>query len=426
MLFIASLLFMLVAFGVLYNLAKWLKACSRKREEKKRIERINKINEEKRAYIEKFRLVLGIPENSTEVGFDALFHWEDAQDCKNLVFSPAVSELSFQINSTNPFFCVNQDDKLGLNFKHYILNATFDITAPVSGVFEVLLPDKTWIKGGQTIAKIHTGAEYISELKRGFILSLQNNTEGNNYRKCEGIYGLLKRELSDDGGKLRFEKFFRWDTNDGYYTLIYAPVYENMKLHYYNFYTPNTGKLQHIYRNNEISLDVDYYSFGKMSSIKVPVEGILEYAVPSFVSADFISGINILKIDTNREAIEAFEREKKEEARRMEEIALQAEKQRIAEKIKKKQKRYELEKIVRQELIDSGELFGDQSKRPPIPRELVDAVYRRDGGRCVNCGSTENLQLDHIIPFSKGGATTIENLQLLCQKCNLEKSNHIG
>ena len=86
----------------------------------------------------------------------------------------------------------------------------------------------------------------------------------------------------------------------------------------------------------------------------------------------------------------------------------------------------QLEKIVRQELIDSGELFGDEPKRPPIPREIVDAVYKRDGGRCVYCGSTQNLQLDHIIPFSKGGATTLENMQLLCQKCNVEKSNKIG
>jgi 5-methylcytosine-specific restriction endonuclease McrA len=102
------------------------------------------------------------------------------------------------------------------------------------------------------------------------------------------------------------------------------------------------------------------------------------------------------------------------------------ERRRIAEKIKAKQRRRQLEKEIRQELIDSGELFGDKTKRPPIPREVADAVWRRDGGRCVYCGSTENLQYDHIIPFSKGGATTLENLQLLCQKCNLDKSNHIG
>lgn len=101
-------------------------------------------------------------------------------------------------------------------------------------------------------------------------------------------------------------------------------------------------------------------------------------------------------------------------------------KERIAAKIKEQYRIKQLEKIVRQELIESGELFGEQPKRPPIPREIVDAVYKRDGGRCVYCGATENLQLDHIIPFSKGGATSLENLQLLCQKCNIEKSNKIG
>lgn len=102
------------------------------------------------------------------------------------------------------------------------------------------------------------------------------------------------------------------------------------------------------------------------------------------------------------------------------------EKTEIAERIKEKYRKRQLEKIVRQELIDSGELLGEQPKRPPIPREIVDAVYKRDGGRCVYCGSAQNIQLDHIIPFSKGGATTLENLQLLCQKCNIGKSNKIG
>lgn len=107
-------------------------------------------------------------------------------------------------------------------------------------------------------------------------------------------------------------------------------------------------------------------------------------------------------------------------------IIREQEKKEIAQRIKDKYRRRQLEKLVRQELIDSGELFGDQPKRPRIPREVVDAVYKRDGGRCVYCGSTNDLQLDHIIPFSKGGATTVENLQLLCRKCNIEKSNKIG
>lgn len=119
------------------------------------------------------------------------------------------------------------------------------------------------------------------------------------------------------------------------------------------------------------------------------------------------------------------EEREKELQKRMKEKE-EREKAAIARKLKERQRKRDLEKIVTQEMIDSGELFGEQQKRPFIPREVVDAIYRRDGGRCVYCGSTENLQIDHIIPFSKGGSSNIENLQLLCQKCNLEKSNHIG
>ena len=102
------------------------------------------------------------------------------------------------------------------------------------------------------------------------------------------------------------------------------------------------------------------------------------------------------------------------------------EKEEIKQRILEKQKRRNLEKQVLQELINEGEIFPEANKRPPIPRELVNAVWNRDGGKCVYCGSNKNIHIDHIIPFSKGGATTLENLQMLCQKCNLEKSDKIG
>lgn len=104
----------------------------------------------------------------------------------------------------------------------------------------------------------------------------------------------------------------------------------------------------------------------------------------------------------------------------------QIEKDKVKAKLLEKKKKREIEKLALQELIDEGELFPESNKRPPIPKDVVDAVWNRDGGKCVYCGSNENLHLDHIIPFSKGGDTSIENLQLLCQKCNLEKSNKIG
>jgi 5-methylcytosine-specific restriction endonuclease McrA len=43
--------------------------------------------------------------------------------------------------------------------------------------------------------------------------------------------------------------------------------------------------------------------------------------------------------------------------------------------------------------------------------------------KCVYCGSDDNIQLDHIIPLSKGGPDTIDNLVYACKQCNLSKGN---
>ena len=61
-----------------------------------------------------------------------------------------------------------------------------------------------------------------------------------------------------------------------------------------------------------------------------------------------------------------------------------------------------------------------------IPAQIKQEVWKRDKGRCVLCGSRENLHFDHIIPFSKGGSSsTAKNIQLLCAKCNLSKHDKI-
>lgn len=59
--------------------------------------------------------------------------------------------------------------------------------------------------------------------------------------------------------------------------------------------------------------------------------------------------------------------------------------------------------------------------RGAIPDDLKQYVWLRDGGRCRQCGNQHELQYDHIIPVSMGGATTAENLQILCGPCNRRK-----
>lgn len=64
-------------------------------------------------------------------------------------------------------------------------------------------------------------------------------------------------------------------------------------------------------------------------------------------------------------------------------------------------------------------------RRHGISREVKNAVWRRDRGCCVECGSKEHLEYDHIIPHSKGGSDTERNIQLLCMKCNRAKHAQI-
>ncbi|HEY7293524.1 MAG TPA: HNH endonuclease signature motif containing protein [Dehalococcoidia bacterium] len=71
-------------------------------------------------------------------------------------------------------------------------------------------------------------------------------------------------------------------------------------------------------------------------------------------------------------------------------------------------------------------MYAEAAGRPvriAIPAELRRAVFERDGGRCVECGSTFDLQYDHVLPVARGGATTLENLQILCAECNRRKSD---
>jgi hypothetical protein len=61
--------------------------------------------------------------------------------------------------------------------------------------------------------------------------------------------------------------------------------------------------------------------------------------------------------------------------------------------------------------------------RQSIPRGVRNLVFLRDGGHCQLCGAVHNLEIAHIIPLSRGGSNTPQNLQVLCATCNRRKGN---
>jgi len=61
-----------------------------------------------------------------------------------------------------------------------------------------------------------------------------------------------------------------------------------------------------------------------------------------------------------------------------------------------------------------------------IPSAVKIEVWKRDGGKCAKCGSPNELHFDHIVPYSKGGSSLVaSNVQLLCIRHNLAKSDRI-
>jgi 5-methylcytosine-specific restriction endonuclease McrA len=63
-----------------------------------------------------------------------------------------------------------------------------------------------------------------------------------------------------------------------------------------------------------------------------------------------------------------------------------------------------------------------QWKVPPVSRR---EVLRRDNHTCQYCGSTRHLTLDHVLPRSKGGPHTWDNVVTACEKCNAAKGDRL-
>jgi 5-methylcytosine-specific restriction endonuclease McrA len=79
-------------------------------------------------------------------------------------------------------------------------------------------------------------------------------------------------------------------------------------------------------------------------------------------------------------------------------------------------------------LVEHGLLPGPTHQVPQEPSgrclkylKHTSFVLDRDGHKCVYCNSTRRLTLDHVIPQSRGGSDSPENLVACCKSCNSEK-----
>jgi len=71
--------------------------------------------------------------------------------------------------------------------------------------------------------------------------------------------------------------------------------------------------------------------------------------------------------------------------------------------------------------------FRDSKYTPRTPsQKLKVRVYESCGYACTRCGSKDNLHIDHVVPYSKGGKTIFENLTVLCGRCNLSKKDSLN
>lgn len=64
-------------------------------------------------------------------------------------------------------------------------------------------------------------------------------------------------------------------------------------------------------------------------------------------------------------------------------------------------------------------------KNGKISLEQWSEILAKNNHQCVKCKTDKRIEMDHIIPLSKGGAHSVENIQPLCRSCNASKGNKI-
>lgn len=98
-----------------------------------------------------------------------------------------------------------------------------------------------------------------------------------------------------------------------------------------------------------------------------------------------------------------------------------------ASKRQRRKERYRTDPVFRQKRIAEGRFAGKIRKarlrgsRGTFTRREWEDLCASYGNRCLCCGSEGPLTADHIVPVSKGGKNTIDNIQPLCMPCNSRK-----
>lgn len=181
-------------------------------------------------------------------------------------------------------------------------------------------------------------------------------------------------------------------------------------------------------RNNNISKEIDYKSKvdlvkDKLGNFDVSIEDLNEEKLRNIESIVFNDLIE--KVNTDFYA----------------EVHLYLTRGRIHRVVDDKKESFDLNEIIdvlksidSSKLIDGRRFYSrevwksiERVERAKVSKELRQEIFERDGYTCVNCGSTEkeSLEIDHIMPISKGGKTEPSNLQTLCRNCNIRKGNDI-
>lgn len=79
------------------------------------------------------------------------------------------------------------------------------------------------------------------------------------------------------------------------------------------------------------------------------------------------------------------------------------------------------------EQVSETNRIDRQAARQPISKTLRDQVLKRDHYYCVTCEASPlldkkvKLEIDHVVPVSRGGTNDTHNLQTLCHNCNQKK-----